>query len=420
MRRSRGGIVITLGLTMAIAAGLYLVFSEKPIAVDTALVETAPMQVKITEEGMTRVREIYRIYAPITGQLSRTGLDEGDPVKAHETVLGSIYPLDPPMLDIRTEAELAALVDGAKIAVQLAEIELLRTRSDLELAERNFERATQLNSTGIVSDATLQKATADVEILRAKARSAEAAIDMRKAELASAQARLQPSVHDGPGKHRNDDAPAIAWDNGEAASAQDEPCCVNLISPTDGVVLTVTAESEQPVIIGEEIAELGDPNDLEVVVDLLSSDAVRIAPGTDVRLVDWGGEEALAAHVELIEPAAFTKVSALGIEEQRVNVLIALDDHDPRLGHGFRVFAEIVIWQSDAVLQVPVSALFRVANTWQVFTVVDGRARETTVEIGHRNDEVAEVLSGLEPGNAVILYPSDTIGDGVMVTARAQ
>ncbi|MBC7313565.1 MAG: HlyD family efflux transporter periplasmic adaptor subunit, partial [Rhizobium sp.] len=195
---------------------------------------------------------------------------------------------------------------------------------------------------------------------------------------------------------------------------------VYLTAPVDGVILSVFARSEQPVAVGTKIAEIGDPADLEVTVDLLSSDAVRVASGSKAEIFDWGGEKALSAKVRRIDPAGFTKVSALGIEEQRVNLVLDLEENDPRLGHGFRVYARLTLWQSDETLQLPISALFRDGRQWSVFVVRDGRAQQVAVEIGQMNDETAQLLGGLAEGERVILHPSDMISAGTLVEERKE
>ena len=220
-----------------------------------------------------------------------------------------------------------------------------------------------------------------VELQRAAVEAAKASIGFRQAELASVEARLlQPDPRD----------------------PRSGSCCINLLAPADGTVLTVFAESEQAVAPGMKIAEIGDTSDLEIAVDLLSADAIRISVGTKVVISDWGGDRPLHATVRRIDPAAFTKVSALGIEEQRVNAMLDLDDQDIRLGHGYRVFAEITTWECLKCLQVPISALFRNGSQWNVFVIQDGRLKQIELQVGHMNDEVAEVLDGVRSGDTVV------------------
>ncbi len=384
----------------AIIAGFAYALREKPQLVDVGTVTRGPMRVTVSQEGVTRVREVYAVSSPIAGHLSRTVLDEGDAVRAGVTVVAAIHPLDPPLIDSRSQAELVAAREAARAAVSMAEIDLKRLQSDLQFSRDNLERATALAKTNFLAQSALQKASTDVEVLEAQIASAKAAIELRKAELASAEARLIP--------------PSDPNRKPEAS------CCVHLTAPVDGVVLSVFARSEQPVAVGTKIAEIGDPRDIEVTVDLLSSDAVRIAPGSPAEIFDWGGDRILAARVRRIDPAGFTKVSALGIEEQRVNLVLDLDDKDPRLGHGFRVYARLTLWQSEDTLRLPISALFRDGQDWSLFAIRDGRARQVAVEIGQMNDEVAELKGGLADGDRVILHPSDMVSDGTLVEARQE
>lgn len=386
-----------LALVAAVAAGFYYAMRERPALVDVAEAVEAPMRVTVREEGVTRVRDIYTLSAPIAGHLSRTVLREGDPVEAGTTVVASIHPLDPPLIDRRTQAELVAARDAARAAVGIAEVELQRAETALRLAEDELARALRLRGPGVISESALQRITTEVENQRAAVEAARTMIALRQAELASAEARLmQP----------------------DGGDPQNGGCCVDIVAPVDGIVLSVLSRSEQAVAAGTRVAEIGDTADLEIVVDLLSADAVRIGPGTRATISDWGGEQALEATVRRVDPAAFTKVSALGIEEQRVNAVLDLDERDERLGHGYRVFAEMAVWECDACLQVPIAALFRDGNRWSVFVVEDGRLRQAAVEIGRMNDEVAEVRGGLAAADAVVLHPGDTLAHGSLVERR--
>jgi HlyD family secretion protein len=381
---------------LAIVAAFAYALREKPVLVDVAEIVTAPMQVTIREEGVTRVREVYTISAPIAGQLVRTLLEQGDPVTRGETVVAAIEPLAPPLLDSRTEAELLAARDAAEVAVGIAEIDRKRAATALNLATEELARASKLHGPGIISESSLQRTQNQVTLLTEELAAAEETIKLRKAQLDSAVARLkQPNG------------------GGETAAS----CCVRLTAPVDGVVLTMFAKSEQAVAAGMKIAEIGDPSDLEATVDLLSADAVRIRPGTKAVITDWGAE-ALSATVRRIEPAAFTKVSALGIEEQRVNAVLDIDSGDPRLGHGYRIFTEIVVWSSDAALQAPIGALFRDGGDWSVFVLAGDRLEQRTVTVGQMNDEVAEILDGLSAGEVVVVHPGDTLAAGVLAMPR--
>ena len=394
--RSLAGLVVAA----AIGGALYIAFSEKPVLVDLARVETGPMQVSVAEDGITRIRNVYAVSSPIAGHLDRVEYSVGDPVSAGESIT-SIHPLDPPFLDTRTRTELMAAIDAARSSIAVAEVELTRARTSRALARASQERAQKLAETNIVSESELERLVGEVELADAQVRSAEAMIALRRAELASAQARLAQ-----PGQT-------------PIASGNDQ-CCVNIVSPIDGIILSLNAKSEQAASVGQLIAEIGDPTDLEITVDVLSADAVKIRPGSRALITDWGDSETLEAEVERIEPSGFTKVSALGIAEQRVNAIIALRDPPPAdLGHGFRVIANLVIWSSDQVMQVPVSSLYREGGNWAVFRMEDGRARVTPVEIGHMTDRRAEILSGLSDGDQVLLYPGDALEDGSLIADRS-
>ncbi|MFM2281620.1 MAG: hypothetical protein RLZZ444_3851 [Pseudomonadota bacterium] len=387
-------------LGLGIVAAIAWTMRPQPALVDIGAVVKAPMRVTITQEGRTRVREIYTISTPITGHLSRTILDVGDPVEANKTVIAAIHPLEPPLIDNRTETELIAAREAARAAVVIAETDYARVMASLDLAVKAMERASRLSATGVIAESTMQKAAGEVSVLRAQVQSALSSINLRRAELESAEARLrQPDRKD---------------------MTSSEKCCVELTSPASGTVLEVYAKSEQPLAVGAKIADIGDPSDLEVVVDLVSADAVRVKPGDQASIVDWGGDRPLKATLRRIDPAAFTKVSALGIEEQRVNAVFDLDESDPRLGHGFRIYAEIAVWQGEDIVQVPLSALFRTGNDWTVFTLRDGVLARRTVRIDHMNDQTAEVLEGLAPDEKVVLHPGDTLTDGMAAEIRSQ
>lgn len=387
-----------LALVAAVAGGFAWALREQPALVDVAEVKEASMRVSVREEGVSRVRDVYAISAPIAGHLTRPVLEVGDRVEAGKTVVASIRPLDPPLLDRRTEAELFAARDAARSAVGIAEIELGQAEKALQLAEDERQRALKLHGPGIISESALERISNDVEIRRAAVAAARATVVFRQAELASTEARLlQPQ------------APKAA--NGE-------DCCVNIPAPVDGTVLEVAATSEQPVTAGAKIAEIGDTAALEVVVDLLSADAVRISPGTKALIDGWGGDRALPATVRRIDPAAFTRVSALGIEEQRVKVTLDLEAGDARLGHDYRVFVELALWECEQCLQLPIGALFRSGDRWSVFLVEGDRLRRSEVEIGHMNDETAEVLGGLAAGARIVVHPGDTLEDGSLIAVR--
>ncbi|WP_349365008.1 MAG: HlyD family efflux transporter periplasmic adaptor subunit [Roseitalea porphyridii] len=390
--------IVGLIAVAVVGYGIHVSLREQPVLVDLGTISRGAMAVAIDEEGMTRVRDVYAVSSTLAGRIDRIALEEGDTVSRGD-VIATIHPLDPPFLDLRTRTELQAAAEAARAAVALANVEHARAQTALNLARSAYERASELAKTNIVSDSELERAFGDLQLKQAQVESALANINLRLAELASVEARLaQPGDEPGNG-------------NGE--------CCVTLRAPIDGIVLGVKVRSEQAVNVGTVVAELGRPDDLEVAVDLLSSDAVRIGPGTTATISDWGGDRDLGATVRKVEPAAFTKVSALGIEEQRVNAVLDLDEVPEGLGHGYRVVARLTVWRADDVVRAPISALYRDDGDWAVFVAEDGVARVRAVELGRMNDTVAEVAAGLAPGERVILYPSDLLRDGRLIADRA-
>lgn len=387
---------------LAIAAATAWALWPRPIPADLAVIASGPMSVTVEDEGVTRIEDVYTISAPVGGTLQRSPRHVGDVVVANETILAVIEPMAPGFLDIRSQRVAEAAVEAAAAAVALAEAQVRQAAAELEFAQSDLERAMELSRREAISARELDRARLAVRTAESALASAEATRDVRVRELESARANLiQP---------------------GSEAEAS-PTCCVQVRSPVDGRVLDVVVESEQVVQPGAPLVEVGDPSRLEVVVDLLSRDAVRVEPGDPAVIDDWGGEEPLQARVVRVEPTAFTEVSALGIEEQRVRVVLALLDPDAangKLGHRYRVIARIVVWQEDDVVQVPLGALFREDGEWAVFVVEDGIAQVRVVELGERTMRSAQVLSGLEPGETVILHASDRIAPGAAVAPREE
>ncbi len=391
-------LLLIVVVAAAIAAGVWALWPQ-PVPVDTALLAHGPLEVTVEDEGMTRVRDVYTVSAPITGKILRPPQKVGDEVIAGKTIVAVLQPSDLQFLDVRTQRVNEAAIEAAEAAVTFAEAQVAQARSQLVFTQGDLRRATELSARQAIAERTLDKAKLDVTSAEAALTSAIATLEVRRQELESARARIIP-----PGQ-QNAGGPA---------------CCIQVPSPISGRVLKVIAENEQVVQAGAPLIDIGDPGALEITVDLLSRDAVRVDAGALARIENWGGE-ILNAKVRRVEPAAFTKVSALGIEEQRVKVV--LDFTDPpqawqRLGHGFRIIARIVVWRDDNVLQVPLGALFRHGEEWAVFKIVDGRARITPVDIAQRNLRNAQVTRGLSAGDTIILYPSDRIVDGTRVARR--
>lgn len=400
--RTIGGLVVGLALLVAIG----LAFMPQPVPADLATVSRGPLAVTVDEEGQTRVRDVYSVSAPVGGRVLRIRAEVGDPVTQGETVVATIQPTDPSFLDARSLGQAEAQVKAAEAARTLAAADVERARAELDFAQSEYRRAQRLAGKGTISQSTLDKARLDMRTRAAAFDEARAALSMRDFELENARALLiQPG----------DASDTTAPEGGTLG------CCVPVRAPITGRVLRVMQESEAIVQPGAPLIEVGNADDLEIVVDLLSEDAVRVTEGDRVVIEDWGGPHDLNGIVRRVEPFGFTKVSALGIEEQRVNVIIDFEDAPEKwaeLGHGYRLDTRIFVWEADDVLKLPVSALFRDQGQWAVFRVVDEEAVLTPVEIGRRNALDAEILSGLEEADSIVIHPSDRVVDGVGIEAR--
>ncbi len=388
-------------LLLGLAAGLAFAFWPRPVPVDLAPVVRGHLVVTVDEEAETRVRDVFVLSAPVGGRLRRIDSDVGDRVIAGETVVARIEPADPAFLDVRSESQAEAAVLAAEAGQMLARAELAEAQAELEFARSDVERARQLIRSNTISRRAHDEAERLFKTRQASVETAAAGLKMRQFELTRARARLVSPVET-QALHGNCD-------------------CVSILAPVSGHILRLVRESEGVVRAGDPLVEIGDPGDLEIVSDLLSSDAVKVAPGQRVVIDDWGGETQLAGVVRRVEPYGFTKVSALGIEEQRVNVIIDIAA-DPdlwrRLGHGYRVEVRIVLWEGQEVLKVPLTALFRDGDEWAVFVEQSGRALRRRVALGHRSGLEAEIVSGLDEDLRVILHPSDRIVDGLAISAR--
>ncbi|MFN3936003.1 MAG: efflux RND transporter periplasmic adaptor subunit [Gemmobacter sp.] len=400
MSRARLGVLVVV-LAVVVAA-LVWALRPDPVPVDLAEVRRGPMVVTVGAEGMTRIREPFAVTAPIAGTTSRSPVEVGDRVERGRTVVAEISPAEPALLDARARAQAQAAVTEAEAAVRLAEVNLARAETDLDFAAAQLDRNRSLAARGIIPQRMLDDS--EQAHVRAKAArdGARSELDLHRATLARMQAQLL--------------VPETVLPNGPAGE-----CCVRIVAPVSGVVLSVEQASARLVTAGAPLLEIGDPTDLEVVVDLLSSDAVRVRPGARAMLDRWGGPDRLEAVVRRVEPSAFTRVSALGIEEQRVPVVLDLvspPEARPGLGHRFRVFVEIAVWEETDVLRIPEGALFRRGDDWAVFRQIDGRAVQTVVSVGQRNGVEAQVLDGLQPGESVVLFPGDRIADGTRIVPR--
>ena len=398
---------ILRGAAIIVASwALFYMFRPQPIPVDIASIDRGPLVVSVADDGETRVREVYLVSAPLAGRVLRFTGDVGDTVVAHETTIASILPSDPILLDTRRRSELESRLEAAEATRALATAEVTRIEAELDYARSDFERAQALAARGIVSSAELDRARKDARTREAALQTARAALRVRDHEFATIRALLSnPTM----GEHDTVDA------------HQQDGCCLEVRAPVSGRILRIFRESEGVVTAGAPLVEIGEPSDLEIVIDLLSTDAVRVSAGDPAIVERWGGEGTLSAEVRRVEPYGFTKVSALGIEEQRVNVI--LDITDPiekwqRLGHGYRVDVQIVLWQEPNVLRVPVAALFRTGDRWAAFAVRDERTEFHNLDLGKMNERYAQVLGGLDEHDTVILHPSDRVTDAIRVVTR--
>ncbi|RZW09672.1 MAG: HlyD family efflux transporter periplasmic adaptor subunit [Rhodobacteraceae bacterium] len=403
--KKRSRLILTTVALLLVAGALAVAFWPRPTMVDMGEVTRGTMRLTIDEEGRTRVRDAYIVSTPVAGQLQRVSVQPGDPVVRRHTIVAHMRPTNPAALDVRTREQAQAAVTAAQAALRVARADLNAAIANRDLAETELSRTEQLVDRGISSEAALDRARQSARVMQANVDTAEAAIAMREAEIANAQAQL------------------IGFDDHGLAtaigSASDD---IPLFAPADGRILRVIQESETTLPAGAPIMEIGNiESDLEVVVELLSTDAVQVAVGDPVIIADWGGPAELTGEVIRVDPFGITQFSALGVEEQRVNAVIAFaspPEDFSGLGHGFRVEARIVVWEAEDTLIVPASALFRSRGAWAVFVVADGTAKLRAVEIGSNNGIEAQVTSGLSEGDRVVLYPSSGLTEGMSVAER--
>ena len=389
MKKKRTAVVAAAATALgAVAVAFWL--RREPVPVDLGRSDRGPLVVKVDEEGKTRVVDRFVVSAPVAGRLSRLEVHEGDALARGDVVAR----LDPVPLDARTRAELSARHESTRAAERAARARELQAAAAAEQAKRNRDRIEKLAKKGVMAPEEREQAELAETV---RLRELEAARLVARAagfEAAAAKAALLAAESGG----------------GEALTV--------VRCPVAGRVLKIIEESERAMVAGTPLLEVGDPSKLEVVLDVLSRDAVRVRPGARMWLEEWGGPEALPATVRLVEPSAFTKLSALGVEEQRVHVVGDLDRPPAALGDRFRVEARIVVDEVKDVVRIPASALFRKGEAWAVFAVVEGRARLRMVETGLANRTHVEIRGGLAPGDAVVLHPSDRVVDGGRVKAR--
>ena len=390
-------LIITVAATVVLA--VIYGFMPKPIQVDAIAAKKGPMRVTVDEEGKTRVRDRFVISAPVAGYLRRVELDVGDSAVKGQ-VIAELEPLRSTVLDPRSRAEALAALSAARAALNAAKENAQAAAASADYARKNLERQKRLYDSGYVAKDSLDQADADAKRTAANRLAADASVKSARADVERAQSTLGHSPAEGTADHDR---------------------IVAIRAPVDGSVLKIHHESEGAVNAGEPLIDIGDPRKLEIKVEVLSADAVAIQPGSTVYFERWGGDFPLTGTVRTVEPEAFTKVSSLGVEEQRVLVIAditSLPEEWKRLGDEYRVEASFIIWEGKNVLQVPASSLFRKGEGWAVFVVDGGRARIRPVKIGHRNGLTAEITEGLSEQDRVISHPDDRVRDGVRVRVR--
>jgi HlyD family secretion protein len=409
--------LIWIAAAAAAGALIFAGLRDQPVEVDLGMIARGPLLVTVNEDGETRIRDPYLISAPLAGRLLRIELEPGDAIAKGDTI-AAIDPGEPGLLDVRSEAESQARVSAAEAAYHRTQSQLEIAKAEYDQAQRYLERDQGRFEQQNISSATLEDTQHALRIARGNLAAAQSTLEISRFDLEQAKAAM---VH----------SQSISAPESRPGTRQFE-----IHSPIDGVVLRRFQESSAVIPIGERILEIGNPRDLEVRIDVLSQDAVRIQPGQRIIIEHWGGNDDLVAWVRRVEPSAFTKVSALGVDEQRVWVYADFsepesiqqgqiadptgsDRNPPQLGDGYRIEARIVVWEQADVLKVPAGALFRDGDTWAVYRRdVGGKAERVPIQIGQRNDLEAEVIDGLTAGDRVVLHPSDKVTAGTALKER--
>jgi HlyD family secretion protein len=390
---------VPYGLGLLLFVGLFSALRPQPIMIEAGAATRGPLTVTVLEEGKTRIRHRYLITPPVAGYLNRVLLRAGDRIEAGVTVLATIQPQPASFLDPRARAEAEAHVKSAEATRMQRETQIERARAALDLAQKELVRAKELKKSGAIATKDLDTAESQVTMLSREVNTAQFALQVADFELVQARAALTQ-------------VQTPATENADP---------LKIVAPVSGYVLNVFEESARLITAGTQIMEVGDPTDLEAEIELLSSDAVGVQAGAEVSIEQWGGAAPLRGKVTVVEPGGYTKVSALGVEEQRVKVRVDFVDPLPpgmTLGDRFRVEARIVSWHSDNVLQIPTGALFRRGGDWMTYLLDGRKARLAKVEIAHNNGVSAEVVSGLAEGQRVIVHPPDAVTEGATVQPR--
>ncbi|WP_444995187.1 efflux RND transporter periplasmic adaptor subunit [Aliikangiella sp. IMCC44359] len=400
--------ILKIVLSLAFLILLVYAFIPEPLKVDMVKVGKGDLLVTLEGEGKTRIHDIYTVSTPIDGRITRIDSEPGDIVTAGKTIIANMYPANPRFLDKRSETQAKADVDGAKAALALANARVKQAKAQLEYDQADYKRTQELFKKNSVSKATLERAELRLKTLKAELETAVSNKEVMLSRLQAAKAKLLQPEEAKLASH-------------SSVNNLEDNCHICIHSPVDGRVLRILHKSESIVPVGTALVEIGNPSDLEINIEMLSTNAVKVKAGHEALIKRWGGNQEIRARVRVVEPSGFTKISALGVEEQRVNVI--LDFVDPiekwgALGDAFRVEAAIIIERAENVIKVPLSSLFRQNEVWSVFKVVEGIAVLQSVEVGRRNDRFAEIVSGLSVDDIIITHPSNNVSEGVSVEKR--
>jgi HlyD family secretion protein len=399
MKTATRRTVFVIGVILVVVGATIYGFLPKAVEVDIVAVSRGPLQVTIEEEGRTRLKERFVVSAPIAGYMRRIDAKVGDPVRKGQTLV-ALEPLRSQPLDPRSLAEAEATVFAAQAGLDAVIEKERAAAADADYMEKRLERIANLYSKRYVAQDQFDQTESEAKRARAVQFSAKAAVDVSRSEL---------------------DRAKIVLKNFPPGGIAEKANTVYVSSPVSGAVIKIYRESEGAVNVGEPLLEIGDSKNLEVRIELLSSDAVRIKKGGAVLFKRWGGEGTLTGTVRIVEPAGFTKVSSLGVEEQRVLVIVDITSPPETwrlLGDGYRLEAYFVVWEGKDILQIPASGLFRSGDEWAVFVEDNGKARQRTLEIGHRNGLTAEIISGLQEKERVVAHPDDSIKNGTPIRLR--
>ncbi|MCW9028070.1 MAG: HlyD family efflux transporter periplasmic adaptor subunit [Kangiella sp.] len=390
-------ILLAAVLVTLLAYGLW----PRAIEVETVKVTKGQFYEVVSEVGETKVKHVYQVSAPITGYLRRVELEVGDPVIANETVVAEIEPLRSQPLDPRSERQAVAELSAAQSALEMTQAKLRQVQNELSFAKSDLERADSLYKDQAISEREFDTAKKIYQSLQQELQATQATLQLRQAELERVKALLDTSL----------------------AEFLPKCECSQVLAPATGVVLTRYRQSASVINAAQPIMDIGDPNELEVKVELISTEAVRVSQGQKVRMEGWGGDTVLEGIVRQVEPMAYKKVTALGIEEQRVNIYIDFaspPEQWQKLGHGYQLDVDIILADKPNSLIVPVIAMVREGTQWVAFAIEDGVATKRTLEIGAINGLEAEVLTGVSEGEVLIYNPSEEIEDGLSVTPRTR